>query len=101
MTMTMTMDDGRWTTRGTTPTGMTERLTTSATAKDRAPAAPVFGAAFASGGFGAAASGGFDPSKFASKAKGTNEAEGDAGEGARATRRRTSRRSAPRSLNPW
>ena len=63
------------------PDGMTERLTTSATAKDRAPAAPVFGAAFASGGFGAAASGGFDPSKFASSAKGTNEAEGDAGEG--------------------
>ncbi len=60
---------------------MTERLTTSATAKDRAPAAPVFGAAFASGGFGAAASGGFDPSKFASSAKATNEAEGDAGEG--------------------
>ena len=49
--------------------------------QDRAPAAPVFGAAFASGGFGAAASGGFDPSKFASKATATTEAEGDAGEG--------------------
>ena len=76
--MTMDDDDAR-----DDPDGMTERLTTSATAtaKDRAPAAPVFGAAFASGGFGAAASGGFDPSKFASSAKGTNEAEGDAGEG--------------------
>lgn len=76
--MTMDDDDAR-----DDPDGMTERLTTSATAtaKDRAPAAPVFGAAFASGGFGAAASGGFDPSKFASSAKATNEAEGDAGEG--------------------
>jgi len=41
------------------------------------PAAPIFGAAFASGGFGAAASGGFDPSKFASSATASAKAEGD------------------------
>ena len=81
MTMTTTRDD---------PDAMTEGLTTTRaktrekTREDRAPAAPVFGAAFASGGFGAKASGGFDPSKFASSASATTEAKG--GEGAEGAR---------------
>lgn len=74
-----THDDaiGRDATRRERLTTMAREIVRGGAQEGQTPAAPIFGAAFASGGFGAAASGGFDPSKFASSATASAKAEGD------------------------